>query len=115
MERKSLFRIGEEYQKVNPDKIILFRIPNPFSVRDSEVLASSPDEIVTFILRNRPLRLNFYDDSMVVNVQALDVNDKPITGSYVDYYFFKQEYYNRAKDILRQERECRRVVFVEGS
>jgi hypothetical protein len=104
MEEVSFTEIARTYQRANPDATIIARVPTPFNIDKAKII--SLEEIISpsFINRGNKAQVFFYDSENLVRVQKLNpATNAPLDNSFVDYYIFRQDAYDRLRTSVTLE------------
>lgn len=112
MPRESLEEITTAYQESNPTLAVLLYITHPFSPEDSKIIFLEPDKLTRSILKDKPIRVYFYDKERLVRIKRVG----GMEGVYKDYYFFRDDLYKEFKKATLTEKvevvcPCGKTVF----
>ncbi|SPN79383.1 Hypothetical protein BRZCDTV_309 [Brazilian cedratvirus IHUMI] len=104
MEEVSFTEIARTYQRANPNTTIVARIPTPFNIEKAKII--SLDEVISpsFINRGNKAEVLFYDSENLVRVRKLNPEtNAPLDNTFVDYYIFRQDAYDRLRTSITLE------------
>ncbi|QIN54281.1 hypothetical protein [Cedratvirus kamchatka] len=104
MEEVSFTEIARTYQRSNPDATIIARIPTPFNIEKAKII--SLEEVISpsFINRGNKAEVLFYDSENLVRVRKLNPEtNAPLDNTFVDYYIFRQDAYDRLRTSVTLE------------
>ena len=104
MEEVSFTEIARTYQRAYPDTTIIARVPTPFNIDKAKII--SLEEVISpsFINRGNKAEVLFYDSENLVRVRKLNPQtNTPLDNTFVDYYIFRQDAYDRLRTSITLE------------